>query len=140
MMKACTIFLCLSLAAPLNAETVVALRLIRPMAAISEEDLGLSKATVANGFTSIEEIVGLEARATLYQGQPIRRDDVGPPVLVTRNQPVNLIYSQGGLRISTDARALSRGAEGEFVRVMNLSSRTTVTGVVQGDGSVVVRN
>jgi flagellar basal body P-ring formation protein FlgA len=57
---------------------------------------------------------------------------------IERNQLVTLIYLSGGLAISTEARALARGAEGDAVRVMNLNSRNTVTGRIGSDGAVYV--
>ncbi len=47
-------------------------------------------------------------------------------------------YVNGPLRIVTDGRALDRAAAGEMVRVMNLASKQTVTGVVAADGSIEV--
>jgi len=47
-------------------------------------------------------------------------------------------FAIGALDIRTDGRALDRGALGERVRVMNLASRTVVTGAVSGPGAVAV--
>jgi flagella basal body P-ring formation protein FlgA len=63
---------------------------------------------------------------------------IGPPALVERNSIVRMNYSRGPLRIVTDGRALDRAAVGETVRVMNLSSKQTVTGTVAPDGSIEV--
>lgn len=132
------IFLLSMIASSAVAETVVAAKLIRPPQIILADDVLLVEDTSKSGFESMEKVIGLEARRVLYQGQPIRPGDVGPPALIERNQLVKLIYSRGGLNILTDARSLSRGTVGDVVRAINLSSRTTVTGRVRGDGSVVV--
>ena len=52
---------------------------------------------------------------------------------------MTLVFLKGGLRIATEGRALGRGSEGEIIRVMNLSSRTTVSGRIQSDGSIEVQ-
>ena len=83
-------------------------------------------AEIAGGFADVHELIGMETRVVLYAGRPILRGDVGPPAIVQRNQIVPLIYSGGGLRIVTEGRALGRGAAGETIRIMNLTSRTTV--------------
>jgi len=75
----------------------------------------------------------------LYAGRPIRPGDVGPPALIERNQIVTLHYRSGPLTIAAEARALGRAAAGEEVRVMNLASRSTVTGTVTETGGVVIR-
>lgn len=128
----------IGLATPVQAETLTAARVVRPNAIISPGDLGVMTSTVPGALTPDVDVVGLEARITLYPGRPILPDHVGPAALVERNQPVVVIFRSGGLTISADGRALSRGAEGDTVRVMNLASRTTVSGKVQPDGSVVV--
>jgi flagella basal body P-ring formation protein FlgA len=60
--------------------------------------------------------------------------------VVERNQIVTLIYDQSGLTIATDGRVLDRGGVGDRIRVMNLQSRSTVTGTVGEDGNVYVTN
>ena len=122
----------------LFAESLTVTRVIRPDTIIEPQDLAILTKSYPGVIGVEENIVGLEARNTLYPGRPIRMQDVGPIALVKRNQMVKLIFRQGGLVISTEGRALQRGAEGDHVRVMNMSSRTTVSGQVSRSGSVVV--
>jgi flagellar basal body P-ring formation protein FlgA len=75
---------------------------------------------------------------TIYAGRPIRAADIGAPALVERNQIVPLVYAAGGLQITAEGRALDRGGEGDVIRVMNLSSRVQVTGIVDETGAVRV--
>ena len=131
-------FLFCLLAGPVVADTVVASRSIRAHAIIAETDVLLSATKVANGFTRIGDVVGQEARVVLYAGRPILLDDIGPPAIVTRNQIVRVQFEGMGLSITTEGRALERGAVGDRVRIMNLSSRATIFGHVQQDGSVQV--
>jgi flagellar basal body P-ring formation protein FlgA len=130
--------LCLVLAQPVFAESVVATRTIRAKAIIAPEDLTLVGAELPGALTDPVEAVGLEARVSIYAGRPVRASDLGPPALVERNQLVSLVYLSGGLAISTEGRALARGAEGDEIRVMNLGSRNTVTGRVGPDGAIYV--
>jgi flagella basal body P-ring formation protein FlgA len=121
-----------------SADTLTAARLIRANTVIAPADLALSTAEVPGALAGDADVVGLEARTTLYPGHPIRPRDVGAPALVERNQAVVLVYRSGGLTIMAEARSLSRGAVGDVVRAMNLASRTTVFGRVEPDGSVAV--
>ncbi|MDJ0637842.1 MAG: flagellar basal body P-ring formation chaperone FlgA [Paracoccaceae bacterium] len=125
-------------AAPVAADTLMAVRVVRPNAIIAPEDISVSQTAIAGALPGDADIIGLEAKVTLYPGRPILPAHVGPAALVERNQPVSLIYRSGGLTISTEARALSRGAVGDSVRVMNLASRSTVVGRIRSDGSVEV--
>ena len=125
-------------AGALRAETVVATRTIRAHGIISAEDLALRPDTVAGTFSSLEGLVGQEAKVTLYMGRPIRRADVGPPALIERNQIVTLVYRAGGLTILAEGRALARAGVGTPVKAMNLSSRKIIRGRVSESGEIIV--
>ena len=126
------------LALPALADTVVAARNVRSQAILSLGDLALVEAEMPGGFQSIDDVIGLEARVVLYAGRPIRPSDVGPAAIIERNQIVTLIYRRGTLAIAAEARALGRAGIGDRLRVMNLASRSTVTGTVKADGTVTV--
>ncbi len=119
-------------------ETLVATRTIRSHTIIAPDDVILKDVDIAGSLDRIEDAVGLEARVVLYAGRPIRPSDIGPAAIIKRNQIVMLVYRRGGLRIAADARALGRGGVGDYLRVMNLTSRTTVTGIIGADGTVTV--
>lgn len=123
---------------PATAETVVAARTIRANAIILPSDVTMSTAEIPNGFGRVDDVVGQEARQILYAGRPVFLDSIGPPAIVTRNQIVRLSFAGTGLSITTDGRALERGAVGDRIRIMNLSSRATLFGHVEADGSVKV--
>lgn len=136
-MRALLAALCLC-GAQAAADTVVAARTIRSHQVLALEDLRLVEGTAPGSFTAREDLVGLEARVVLYPGRPIRSGDVGPAAIIERNQIVTLLYRRGTLTIAADARALGRAGIGDRLRVMNLASRSTVTGVVLNDGTVRV--
>lgn len=139
-----TTILCLALAlavpAPAGADTVVAARTLRAGTVLTGEDLATVAEDVPGALSSLDDALGQEARVNLYAGRPIRMGEIGPAAIVERNQIVTLIYDQAGLMIATEGRVLDRGGLGERVRVMNLASRTTVTGTVAEDGNVHVAN
>lgn len=133
------VFIIFSLCASAGfGETLVTTRTIRSHAIIAADDVILKDVDIAGSLDRIEDAVGLEARVVLYAGRPIRPSDVGPAAIIKRNQIVMLVYRRGGLRIAADARALGRGGVGDYLRVMNLASRTTVTGIIGADGTVTV--
>ncbi|WP_300056594.1 flagellar basal body P-ring formation chaperone FlgA [uncultured Roseobacter sp.] len=139
MTKAFSVFLLLSMTAAAWSEVVVPTRTIRANAIITDIDVGLTAGDIANGFDRVGDVIGQEARTTLYAGRPIRVDEIGPPALVTRNQIVSLKFQSAGLVIMTEGRSLERGGVGDRVRIMNLSSRATLFGQIQPDGSVEVK-
>lgn len=121
-----------------QADSLVATRNIRAQTVLGATDMALVAADIPGALPSVESALGLEARITLYAGRAIRPADVGPSAIVDRNQIVPLAYQAGGLAILTEGRALARGGVGDVIRVMNLSSRTTVTGRIGADGMVQV--
>lgn len=120
------------------ADIVVATRTIRAQTIIGPGDVTLRPGSAAGAATHPDQVVGREARVALYAGRPVRKSDVGPPAVIERNEIVPLIFERGSLRIMTDGRSLSRAGAGERVRVMNMSSRSTVSGRVRPDGRVFV--
>ncbi len=129
----------LSFAPAAVADTLVSTRTIRSNTIIGPEDVTLKAGDSVGSLTRIEEAVGQETRVILYAGRPIRPQDIGPVTIIERNQIVPLVFRRGSLRIITDARSLGRGGVGDFLRVMNLTSRSTVSGIIGADGSVTVR-
>ena len=121
-----------------QAEALVATHTIRAQTILTEADLQITDANIAGAISDLDAAIGLETRITLYAGRPIRLDDLGAPAIIDRNQIVTLGYSGTYLSIQTEGRALARGGVGDIIQVMNLNSRSTVTGRILADGSVSV--
>jgi flagella basal body P-ring formation protein FlgA len=120
------------------AESLVATRTIRAQSVIGPADVAVVADGVPGAVTQPDMAVGQEARVTIYAGRPILVADLGAPAVIDRNQTVQLGFMAGGLRIWAEGRALARGSVGDVIRVMNVSSRTTVTGRIASDGTVIV--
>ncbi len=125
-------------AAPAAASSIVPVRAIRAQTIIAPSDLIVGDVTVPGTIDAIEAAVGLEARVTLYPGRAILPSQLGPPAIVERNQVVRMIFHSGSLAITADGRALDRAGIGDEIRVMNLSSKQVVTGLVTEHGTVEV--
>jgi len=103
---------------------------------ISSGDISVEAEAGENPQDVLSHYVGKELTRTIYSGTEIRDRDLQEPLLVKRNSPVTMIYRVGRLEISTNGRALSEGAKGDIVRVMNMDSRQAVEGRVTGAGLV----
>ncbi len=137
-MRVAVLIAALAWAGDAAAEVLVATRTIRPREIILPDDVAVKSAEVPGTLSNPSDAVGREARVALYAGRPIRREAVGPPALVERNQIVTIIYAQGALAITAEARALERGGAGERIRVMNLSSRESLHALIRADGTLHV--
>ncbi len=131
------VVLCL-LPVPVWADAVVTTRVIKAGIVLSADDLTVVAADIPGTLTDPRQVAGQEARVAIYPGRPIRRDQIGTPAIIDRNQIVPLVYVAAGLSIVTEGRALSRGGPGDTISVLNLSSRNTVHGQILPDGSVRV--
>lgn len=120
------------------ADTVVAARTLRAESLISPADLRLIDESTPGALSRAEDAVGLETRRNVYAGQVLRALDLGPPAIVLRNDIVVLSYFRSGVAIQTEGRAMGRAGVGDRLRVMNLVSRSAVTGTVLPDGTVEV--
>lgn len=136
---AITLSVMLGLAAPMaQAETLAAARNLPAQSVLTAADLTRADTAVPGALHDPARAIGLETRVAIYAGRPVFAADLAQPAVVDRNQIVPLTYFHAGLAITTDGRALDRGSVGDRIRVMNLSSRSTVIGRVGSDGSISV--
>jgi len=123
---------------PAMADSLIATHTIRAQTILTAEDFATVDADIPGALSDPMAAIGFEAKVTIYAGRPLTAKSVGAAALVERNQTVSLVYNSGGLSILTEGRALSRGGAGDVIKVMNMSSRTTVNGTVRTDGTVSV--
>jgi flagellar basal body P-ring formation protein FlgA len=121
-----------------SAESLIAVRTIPAQSVIAADDVSMVDAVMDGAALTPAAAIGQEARVTIFAGRAVLLADLGTAAVVDRNQLVPLRYQAGTLAIMTEGRAMERGAEGDVIRIMNLSSRLTVTGRVMADGSVTV--
>lgn len=131
-------FALLFLPLPALADSLVATRTIRAHSQLTADDMTLVAMEIPDALTDPATAIGLETRVAIYAGKPINARDLGPSTLIERNQIIALTYRAAGLSIQTEGRALGRGGVGEMIEVMNLTSRTKVSGQIGPDGVVYV--
>lgn len=122
-----------------EAQDAFATRTLRAGTVLTPADLRPAEKDGAEMQARIATLVGLETRRAIYAGRPVLEADLGPPILVRRNAVVTMIYRDGALAIRAEGRALDPGGSDETVRVINLTSRQTVTARVLGQNQVEVR-
>jgi flagella basal body P-ring formation protein FlgA len=107
-------------------EMVVALHQIENGELVSPSDVVLQKRELSQnshlGARSVNEVIGRKARTILRANQPIRADQVEKVPLVKTGQMVTIVAENESLRISVSGKARSSGAEGDTIRVQNLTS------------------
>lgn len=95
-------------------------------------------ATVAHSAIPAQEAAGKEAVRRLMAGSTVRAGDIASPRVVRRGEAVTIAVQSGALLITSAGRALSDGAQGEPVRVLNLSTNRTLDAVADKPGQVLI--
>jgi flagellar basal body P-ring formation protein FlgA len=123
-------------------EAPVALTRLLPETVLRADDVRIARVRAAilqnEVARSIDQIVGMQLRRPVAAGQPLRLADLTRPPLVQRGATVQIELSAAGLSVTGQAVALDAGAEGEKVRVQNLTSHAFLFAQVIGPGRVRV--
>ena len=89
-------------------------------------------------FHDPSELGNYVARTPIAPGQIITPHSVAPRQVVKRNQTVVVETRAGGLRVQTEARAVTDAGIGDMVTCVNPNSKLEFMGLVRSDGIVVV--
>lgn len=133
------------LAVPVQAEerVVVPTQVIYPgetiyAGALKEMILNRRKRHTPNLAHSPQQLDGKVARRTLLPGRMISLASVREPHLVERGTEVTAVFSDNGLTISARAVPQQSAGAGDLVKLRNMDSGATFTGIVMRDGTVRV--
>jgi flagella basal body P-ring formation protein FlgA len=93
----------------------------------------------AGAIASTDELVGKSMRRTVAPNQPVNARDVREPVVVVKGQAVTIVLESASMQLTAQGKALSDGAQGELVRIVNTSSNRVIQATVAGPDLVTVR-
>jgi flagella basal body P-ring formation protein FlgA len=126
-------------------ETVEVATLLRPIergGVVRANDVVMERRPKTEAGTDIadssERVVGMAARRAMRAGQTLRMSDLSRPELVQRNENVTVIFEVPGIMLTSRAKALEAGAEGDLINVLNPQSKRTIQGVVTGPSTITV--
>ncbi len=132
-------FLVLAIVSGASAAEVTAVNTMMRGTVIGPADITVTPQGYENPEAVRQQFVGMQTSRTVYAGHKLTLTSIEPPVLVKRNRMVTLSYNMGGLTITTYGRALSEGAQGDIVDIMNVDSKIRVKGIVVGPDKVMVQ-
>lgn len=129
--------------ASVSVPVVVASRTLRRDHIVEPGDLELRNVSIAqvpaDAFALPEDAVGMAVRRSLVAGRPVSENDVGAPVVLRKNEAIEIVYQRKGMTLSARGRALDEGAVGDAVRVVTDGQEQVVVGEVAGPGLVTIR-
>ena len=107
-------------------DMVVALHQIEYGELVSAADVVLKKCEITQNShlaaRTIDDVIGKKTRTSIRANQPVRADQVEKVPLVKSGQMLTIVAENEVLKISVSGKARSSGAEGDTIRVQNLSS------------------
>jgi flagella basal body P-ring formation protein FlgA len=123
-------------------EIVVASRQLSKGRNVTDDDLFLARTEVgkipAGAVRDTKEVVGKVINRSIGPNLPVLQQHVGGSKLVKRGRTVTLIAESGGVRVATMGETRENAYIDEAVKVTNLSSKKTVTGILIDENTVRV--
>ncbi len=123
-------------------QVVVVKKRIPTHKVLTEEDLALENREISSlppdVVLTLEEAIGKEVRVSLSEGAILRKSFLTPPILIKRNQEVEILARGKNFLIKAKGVALENGKLNQFIRVRNLSSNKVIQGKVIEEGKVEV--
>lgn len=117
-------------------------RTLPPKSIITEEDIIYDKRELSRLPHDVpldrESVIGKETKSTLMAGTVLRASLISDPLLIKRNQVIEIIAKGRNFTVKAKGIALENGKLNEFIRVRNLSSNKIIQGKVAGEGFVEV--
>lgn len=130
----------LLIASPVNAASVTANETLKRGSIITAADINIKPAEGEVREDIMRSYLGKELKRTIYAGYKINPAYVGEPIVVKRNERVNMVYRFGNMEISAWGRALDEGSTDDIITIMNLESRKKVQGRILASGIIEVRS
>jgi len=107
---------------------------------VHAEDLTWSHDAVAGADAprSPEAVIGMAARRPLREGDAVSLRDISTPMVIRKDDVIAVTFSQDGLSLTLQAKALADAAAGQPVAVINPASKKIIQAVAAGPGQALV--
>ncbi len=84
------------------------------------------------------DLIGFTPCLRVRAGDPVREDEIRPPILVAKNSLVTIVLRTNSMILTVQGKALEDGAKNDVIQVMNLQSKKILDGQVVESGTVTV--
>jgi flagella basal body P-ring formation protein FlgA len=84
-------------------------------------------------FTDIKDLVGKQLRRSLSTHQPLNEDVLGEPIVIERNQLIEVEAVSGPVVVKTSGKSLTSGSIGDLIEI-EMQERKKLKAVVVGTG------
>jgi flagella basal body P-ring formation protein FlgA len=105
---------------------------------IQAEDLTFSPVLVQavpnDAPRNADDVIGMSVKRPLRLGQAVSARDLLAPLVIRRDDLVQVTYRDGGITLSLEAKAMGNAAVGELFTLQNTSSKKSIEAVATGPG------
>lgn len=88
--------------------------------------------------TRLEDVVGKRVVRPVSARQPLDMAFLDKPLCITSGKPVTILYQQGSLKLAARGESKDNGAQGDWIRVVNLASQKTFKARVVDEATVTL--
>lgn len=122
-----------------NYQALVFTRPMNTGEVVQPEDLMFADvAAIASGAPrDAQAVIGKVVRYPLRQGAAVRLSDVSSPVVVKRQEQIQVTWASDGLSLSMTGVAQKDAAAGDLIQVQNPTSKKLIDAVVTGPGQAL---
>jgi flagella basal body P-ring formation protein FlgA len=108
---------------------------------IQAEDLTYSQVLVqavpSDAPRGADDVIGLSVKRPLRTGQAVSTRDLLAPLVIHRDDLVQVTYRDGSIVLSLEAKAMGNAAMGELFTLQNTSSKKSIEAVATGPGKAL---
>jgi len=107
---------------------------------LEAEDLtwGEAAAAPAGAPKDAEEVIGKAVKRPLRAGAVVSGRDLAAPLVVKRDDLVQVLFRDGGVSLTLQAKAMGPAAAGETFKLQNTASKKVIEAVAIGPGRAVI--
>ncbi len=123
-------------------QVLAATRALRKGEILTESDVKLIKYDISNlsygYFENIKMTAGMKVKRHVLADVVLTPSMLKKPLVITRGQKVSILANSGRMQVRMMGKALSNGAIGDRIKVMNMKSRQKIEGVVTTSAEIKV--
>jgi flagella basal body P-ring formation protein FlgA len=136
------VLLCTAQPALAADDVWIALRTMNPGDIVTEGDVQAAPLAqlAPDAMPASRDVKGLQVKRRIYLGHPVGLHDVGQPMAVKPNSPIEIRWHTESLLLTMQGMALEGGAVGDEIRVLNPSTSRSFRATVTGEGAVEVKD
>ena len=86
----------------------------------------------------VKSVIGMAARRSLREGQAVSEHDMTLPQVIKRDDVISLVFSQDGIILTLQARAMDNAVAGQTFNAINPESKKIIQAVAVGPGQAMV--